>query len=87
MPHTSMINRPERLDAKEYGWQKGIRAHSPKSLVTESPRGNRRQKRHQFKGPSEDRARLLGHEHLEAFLDGDSVSRVFVIWGEPSRMG
>lgn len=39
-----------------------------------------------FKGPSEDRARLLGHEHLEAFLDGDSVSRVFVIWGEPSRM-
>lgn len=40
-----------------------------------------------FKGLSEDRARLLGHEHLEAFLDGDSVSRVFVVWGEPSRMG
>lgn len=40
-----------------------------------------------FKGPSEHRARLLGHEHLEAFLDGDSVSRVFVVRGEPSRMG
>lgn len=40
-----------------------------------------------FKGLSEDRARLLGHEHLEAFLDGDSVSRVFVVWGEASRMG
>ena len=30
---------------------------------------------------------MLGHEHLEAFLDGDSVSRVFVVWGEPSRVG
>lgn len=41
----------------------------------------------EFKGPSEYRARLLGHQHLETFLDGDSVSRVFVVWGEPSRMG
>lgn len=40
-----------------------------------------------FKGSSEDRARLLGHQHLETFLDGDSVSRVFVVWGESSRMG
>lgn len=40
-----------------------------------------------FKGPSQYRARLLGHQHLETFLDSDSVSRVFVVWGEPSRMG
>ena len=40
-----------------------------------------------FKGSSEDRAWLLGHQHLETFLDGDSVSRVFVVRGEPSRMG
>ena len=39
------------------------------------------------KTSSEDGARLLGHEHLEAFLDGDSVSRVFVVWGESSRVG
>lgn len=39
-----------------------------------------------FKGLSEDRVWLLGHKHLEAFLDGDSVSRVFVIWGETNRM-
>ena len=25
--------------------------------------------------------------NLEAFLDGDSVSRVFVVWGESSRVG
>lgn len=40
-----------------------------------------------FKGPSEYRARLLGHQHLEPFLDGDSVSGIFVVWREPSRMG
>lgn len=72
---------------KSMAGKKGIRAHRLKSLVTESLRGNKWQKRHQFKGASEDGVQLLGHEHLEVFLDGDSVSGVFVIWGELSRKG
>lgn len=35
----------------------------------------------------EYRAQLLGRQYLERFLDGDSVLRIFVAWGEPSRMG
>lgn len=49
---------------------------------------SRQQKRHTILRDSrKDGAQLLGHEHLEAFLDSDPVSRIFVVWGEPSRMG
>lgn len=75
-------------DSKKQGWLEGFRAHKLKSLVSESLRrvaGGRKDM--EFKGSSEYRARLLGQQHLETFLDGDSVSRVFVVWGEPSRMG
>ena len=30
---------------------------------------------------------MLGHEYLEAFLDGDFILRVFVVQGELSRVG
>jgi len=66
-----VVRRLPRSQFEELGFGKSLR-------------GSRRDMK--FRGPSEDRARSLGHEHLEAFLDGDSVSRVFVIWGEPSRM-
>lgn len=75
-------------DSKKQGWLEGFEAHKLKSLVSESLRGVAGgRKDMKFKEPSEYRPRLLGHQHFETFLDGDSVSRVFVIWGEPSRMG
>lgn len=70
-PRARVVRRLQGSQFEELGFRKSLR-------------GSRRDMK--FKGPSEDRARLLGHEHLEAFLDGDSVSRVFVIRGEPSRM-
>ena len=54
--------------------------------LEKSLRGAGSRRDDKFKAPSEDRAWLLGHEHVESYLDGDSVSRVFVIWGKPSRM-
>lgn len=39
-----------------------------------------------FKGLSQYRVQLLGHQHLETFVGGDLLLRVFVIWREPSRM-
>lgn len=75
-------------DSKKQGCLEGFKAHKLKSLVSESLRGLAGgRKDMKFKRLSEYRARLLGHQHLETFLDGDSVSRVFVVWGEPSRMG
>ena len=73
-------------DSRKQGCPEAFKAHTLKSSVSESLRGvTGGRKVVKFKGPSEDSTGLLDHQPLETFLDGDSVSRVFGVWGEPSR--